>query len=55
MGDETAIRFREPARKCREIAAEVKTEEWRESLLTLPQDLENEADEIDAEDRPDLS
>ncbi len=52
MGDDTATRFRERARKCREIAAVVKTDDWRESLLTLAQDLENEAAKIDEEDDP---
>ena len=53
MGDDTAARFRKRARECRKIAAEAKTDYWRQSLLTLARDLEDEADKIDAEDNPD--
>ena len=50
MGEDTVARFRERARKCREIAAEVRTDDWRQALLTLAQDLDDEADKIEAEE-----
>ena len=53
MGDDIATRFRERARECRKIADEAKTADWRESLLTMAKDLEDEADNMDAEDNPD--
>ena len=49
MSDEAA-RFRQRARECRLIAAEVGPNDWRQSLLDLAQDLEDEADRIDAEE-----
>lgn len=51
MGDD-AEQFRERARECRDVAAQANDEEWRRTLLTLAQDLEDEADKIDAE-KPD--
>ena len=48
MGDDAA-RFRSRARECRRIANEAKSAIWRESLLSIAKDLENEADKIDAE------
>lgn len=50
MGDDTAARFRQRARECRLLAAETQSEDWRQSLLALAQDLEDEADQIDAEE-----
>ena len=47
MANETAARFRKRARECRELAAQVTDEAWLESLLTLAQDLEQEADQIE--------
>ena len=41
--------FRRRAAECRQIADEAGSDEWREALLTLAQDLEDEADRIDAE------
>jgi hypothetical protein len=46
---ETAARFRERARECRQMAKEVQEPDWRELLLSLAQDLEDEADRIDTE------
>lgn len=46
---EDADRFRARARECRDVAAEAKDEEWRQQLLTLARDLEDEADRIDCE------
>lgn len=48
--NEDAKRFRERARECRRIAAEASSGEWRDSLLTLAQNLEDEADRLDAEE-----
>ena len=48
MGGDAA-RFRQRARECRKIAEEAKSPAWRESLLSLAKDLEDEADKIDAE------
>ena len=53
MEDDTASRFRERARYCREIAAAAGSDIWRRSLLQLAQDLEDEADAIDAEAKED--
>lgn len=50
MPNEVAKRFRERARDCRRIADEASSGEWRESLLTLAQNLEDEADRLDAEE-----
>lgn len=49
MGDD-ANRFRERARECRNIASESKSQNWRESLLALAKDLEDEADDLDREE-----
>lgn len=49
MGDDAA-RFRQRARDCRQIAEEAKSPIWRESLLSIAQDLEDEADRLDAEE-----
>lgn len=46
MGED-AQRYRQRAKECRRIAAEVKDEAWRRSLLELAKDLENEAASID--------
>ena len=48
-GHLTAARFRKRARECRRMATEVRENDWRETLLGLAQDLENEAGRIDAE------
>lgn len=50
MGEDVPTRFRDRASKCREIAAEVIEDDWRNALLTIAQDLEDEADRIDAEE-----
>lgn len=52
MGD-VADRFRKRARECRELAAQARTEQWRQSLLTLAQDLDDEAANVDAEENED--
>ena len=49
MSDD-ADRFRKRARDCRKIADEAKSTNWRESLLSLAKDLEDEADKIDEEE-----
>ena len=49
MNDDTAARFRKRALECRRIADEAKSPDWRDSLLTMAKDLEDEADKIDAE------
>ena len=49
MGDD-ASRFRKRARECRDMAVEAGGEDWRETLLALARDLEDEADKIDAEE-----
>lgn len=49
MEDDASARFRERARECRALAGRATTDEWRESLLSLARDLENEADRPDAE------
>ena len=49
MDEATAARFRTRARECREMAAEVREPDWIKLLLELAQDLEDEADNIDAE------
>lgn len=41
--------FRNRASDCRNLAAQAGSEEWRNSLLSLAKDLEDEADKIDAE------
>lgn len=46
---ETSARFRARARECRQMAEEVREPDWRETLLGLAQDLEDEADKIEAE------
>lgn len=48
----SAALFRMRARECRRMAAEVKAPDWRNTLLSLAQDLEDEADQIDAENKP---
>ena len=53
MGEDTSARFRRRAGECRQMAAEVKESDWRETLLGLADDLEDEADKIDAEREPD--
>ena len=45
--EDDAKRFRRRAAECRSLAAQAGNAEWRQSLLELAQDLENEADEID--------
>lgn len=47
----TAQRFRQRARKCREVAEEVQEPDWLNFLLELANDLEEEADRIEAEER----
>lgn len=49
MADDTAARFRRRALQCREMAAEVQEPDWRETLLGLAKDLEDEARKIDSE------
>ena len=49
MGDD-AGRFRKRAHECRELAARAKDAEWRRWLLTLADDLESEAANVDAEE-----
>ena len=51
--DDVAARFRQRARECRQMADEVRENDWREMLLGLAQDLEDEADKIDGENEPD--
>jgi hypothetical protein len=51
--DDVATRFRQRARECRQMADEVRENDWREMLLGLAQDLEDEADKIDGENEPD--
>ena len=48
QSDITAVGFRKRALECRQIAAEVQEPDWRASLLELAQDLETEADAMDA-------
>lgn len=52
VADSSAL-FRRRARECRQMAAEVREPDWRATLLGLAQDLEDEADKIDAEQKPD--
>ena len=47
----SAQHFRERARKCREVAEEVREPNWLKLLLELAEDLEDEANKIEAEDR----
>ena len=49
MDDATADRFRRRAAECRQMAEEVREPDWIQTLLELAQDLEDEADKIDAE------
>lgn len=49
MKDATAARFRRRAAECRQMADEVREPDWIKLLLELAQDLEDEADRIDAE------
>ncbi len=51
MSAETAVRFRMRAHQCREMAAEVREDDWRETLLGLAQDLEDEAHKIETEEQ----
>lgn len=50
MGDDTAARFRKRAQECRDLAADARSDDWRESLLALAEDLDEEADRIEAEE-----
>lgn len=50
MEDDTATRFRKRTRECRDLAAEAESDDWRQSLQNLAQDLEDEADRIDGEE-----
>ena len=45
-----AKRLRERARECRRISGEAYSTEWRNSLLALAKDLEDEANKIDVEE-----
>jgi len=47
MSDDAA-RFRQRARKCRELAKHAKDEEWCDALEALARDLEDEAERIEA-------
>ena len=49
MGDD-ASRFRNRAEQCRKIAAEAGSKLWRNELLGLAKDLDDEADELDREE-----
>ena len=49
MEDATAARFRRRAAECRQMAEEVHEPDWIKLLLELAQDLEDEADNIDAD------
>ena len=51
MDHDTAARFRRRAAECRQMAEEVREPDWIQTLLDLAQDLEEEADKIDAERR----
>ena len=46
---ETSNRFRQRARECRAMAEEVQESDWRKTLLDLAQDLEDEAEQMEAE------
>jgi hypothetical protein len=48
----SAALFRRRARECRRMASEVKEPDWRNTLLSLAQDLEDEAAKIDAGNKP---
>jgi hypothetical protein len=50
MANDVAMRFRERARACRDLADEAGRTEWRSWLLDTAKDLEDEADEIDSEE-----
>lgn len=50
MAKDIAARFRMRARQCREMAAEVQEPDWRETLLGLADDLDAEAQKIEAEE-----
>ena len=49
MGDE-AEGFRRRARECREIAERANDGEWRRMLVSIAEELDEEADRIDADD-----
>ena len=46
MGEDAA-RFRRRARQCRELAQDESDRDMRQTLLTVAEDVEKEADEID--------
>jgi hypothetical protein len=47
--EDDAAHLRKLAHECRQVAAQAKDPQWRESLLTLAKDLDEEADTADAE------
>ena len=47
MGDE-AKRYRERAEDCRGMASSLQAGEWRDALLQMATDFEDEADRMDA-------
>lgn len=47
--NETSARYRTCARECRLMAEEAREPDWRQTLLDLAQDLEEEADKIEVE------
>ena len=51
MSDDAA-RFRERARKCRELAKQAKDEDWRHALEALATDLEEEAARVESDSGP---
>jgi hypothetical protein len=48
---EAADRFRERARECRETAATARDSYWRDRLVAIAAELEEEADRIDFEEK----
>jgi molecular chaperone GrpE (heat shock protein) len=49
---EDAEHLRRRARECRELAPKARVEEVREYLLTIADELDGEADKIDASETP---
>lgn len=47
--EDDASRFRMRAEECRKIAAEADSEFWRNELLELAKDLDDEADSLESE------
>ena len=51
MGED-ASRFRERARQCRQLAKDARDDEARKTLNEMGDELDEEADRIDAEEAP---